>query len=182
MVLDKDTKKKLQELAKDREIYLSGNILKIIDSSGDDSFKSYIEEATKIDNEIRRKRLDVTKQIQIQNRELISEREKNRKLMEDLETALEESKLAKQIVETDLDNLQKKIQTELTSTIVKVALFVIIGVGGVTTGLYVMSILLDKDTTLIGNTWSNLFGILLTNCFSIIGTIMGIKYANDRIK
>ena len=26
---------------------------------------------------------------------------------------------------------------------------------------------------------SNLFGILLTNSFSIIGTIMGVKYASD---
>jgi hypothetical protein len=35
----------------------------------------------------------------------------------------------------------------------------------------------NKDTAIIGSTWSNMFGILLTNSFSIIGTIMGVKYA-----
>jgi len=34
------------------------------------------------------------------------------------------------------------------------------------------------DAKIIESTWSNLFGILLTNSFSIIGTIMGVKHAN----
>ena len=38
------------------------------------------------------------------------------------------------------------------------------------------------DTDIIGSTWSNMFGILLTNSFSIIGTIMGVKYATDNKK
>jgi len=36
----------------------------------------------------------------------------------------------------------------------------------------------EADTTVIGSTWSNIIGILLTNAFSIIGTIMGVKYAS----
>jgi hypothetical protein len=36
------------------------------------------------------------------------------------------------------------------------------------------------DTQIIGSTWSNMFGILLTNAFSIVGTIMGVKYATDK--
>ena len=35
------------------------------------------------------------------------------------------------------------------------------------------------DTVLLGSTWSNMFSILLTNSFSIIGTIMGVKYASE---
>ena len=37
-------------------------------------------------------------------------------------------------------------------------------------------------TQLIASTWSNIIGILLTNAFSIIGTIMGVKYASEMKK
>jgi predicted membrane protein len=73
----------------------------------------------------------------------------------------------------------KKSQSELIKTIVKVALAVIIGVGVVTTVLYWMAMLTGKDTQIIGSTWSNMFSVLLTNAFSIVGTIMGIKYATQ---
>jgi hypothetical protein len=36
-----------------------------------------------------------------------------------------------------------------------------------------------QQTTTIGSTWTNIIGILLTNCFSIVGTIMGVKYASS---
>jgi hypothetical protein len=65
----------------------------------------------------------------------------------------------------------------LISTIVRIALFVIIGVGLITTAVYMVALFSNKDTAIIGSTWSNMFGILLTNSFSIIGTIMGVKYA-----
>jgi flagellar biosynthesis protein FlhB len=73
----------------------------------------------------------------------------------------------------------KKSQSELIKTIVKVALAVIIGVGVVTTMLYWMAMITGKDTQIIGSTWSNMFSVLLTNAFSIVGTIMGIKYATQ---
>ena len=76
-----------------------------------------------------------------------------------------------------MDILQKKTQFELIGTIVRIALFVIIGVGLITTAVYMIALFLGKDTAIIGSTWSNMFGILLTNSFSIIGTIMGVKYA-----
>jgi hypothetical protein len=38
----------------------------------------------------------------------------------------------------------------------------------------------NYERTIIESTWSNLFGILLTNSFSIIGTIMGVKYATAK--
>jgi hypothetical protein len=53
-----------------------------------------------------------------------------------------------------------------------------VGVGFITTGVYVFTMLMGKDTQVISAAWSNMFGILLTNAFSIIGTIMGIKYAS----
>jgi hypothetical protein len=42
-----------------------------------------------------------------------------------------------------------------------------------------MAIVTDQDTQIIGSTWSNMFSVLLTNAFSIVGTIMGIKYATQ---
>jgi hypothetical protein len=73
----------------------------------------------------------------------------------------------------------KKSQSELIKTIVMVALIVIIGVGVITTMLYWMAMVTGKDTQIIGSTWSNMFSVLLTNAFSIVGTIMGIKYATQ---
>ncbi len=95
------------------------------------------------------------------------------------EKARVDAEAAKQNAENDLDLLQKKTQNELISTIVKVALWVIMGVGFVTTGVYVLTLFIGKDTQVISAAWSNIFGILLTNAFSIVGTIMGIKYATE---
>jgi hypothetical protein len=75
--------------------------------------------------------------------------------------------------------MQRKTQFELISVIVKVALGVILGVGIISTTLYAIVLIKGVDNQIVSSTWSNLLGILLTNSFSIIGTIMGIKYAND---
>jgi steroid 5-alpha reductase family enzyme len=87
---------------------------------------------------------------------------------------------AKDSALNDLDILQKKSQTELITTIVKVALAVILSVGVITTIMYAIAMWTGKDTQIIGSTWSNMFGILLTNAFSIVGTIMGVKYASEK--
>jgi hypothetical protein len=46
--------------------------------------------------------------------------------------------------------------------------------------MYGVAIVSNYDTQIIGSTWSNMFGILLTNAFSIVGTIMGVKYATEK--
>jgi len=102
--------------------------------------------------------------------------------MIDLKEAVEKAESAKKAAENDLDLVQKKTQFELIGNIVNVALYTIMGVGIITTALYAAALFWggSQDTTLLGNTWSNLFGILLTNSFSIIGTIMGVKYAAEK--
>jgi len=87
--------------------------------------------------------------------------------------------IEKNIAVNDLDATIKKSQNELIKTIVKSALFVIMSVGFITTLMYSFAILSNKDTQIIGSTWSNMFSVLLTNAFSIVGTIMGIKYATS---
>jgi len=176
---DDDTKKQLIEIAFKNQIYLEGNIVKLIDPDGDKEFGDYLNVSSENDKNNRRKRLEVTKQIQLQNKQLIEAQQENEKLMADLKIALEQTKNAKELVEQDLDILQKKTQTELIGTIVKIALWVIIGVGLITSGLYMTVLIMGGDSKIIESTWSNLFGILLTNSFSIIGTIMGVKYATE---
>jgi len=213
--IDDNTKKALIQLAEDRSIFLEGNILKVLDVSDDPDFEHYVKNASERDKEIRRKRLDITKQIQNQNRELLETQNTNESLMseikdalaqaeeskaqmeqqntelmaskeenvrmnEELKEALDTAESAKLHAETDLDLLQKKTQFQLINLIVKVALLVIAGVGITTTALYLAAMFTNKDTQIIGSTWSNMFGILLTNAFSIIGTIMGVKYASDK--
>jgi hypothetical protein len=97
-----------------------------------------------------------------------------------LQNSLEESKKLRDEALEDLEVMQKRTQFELISTIVKVALYVIVGVGVLTTVMYAWAMSSGTDTQIIGSTWSNMFGILLTNAFSIVGTIMGVKYATDK--
>ena len=176
----------LLEIQKKKRVTVEGNILKVIESEeGDDEFAKYLLTAIEKDKESRKKRLEVTKQVQERNRELLASEEENIRINEDLKIALQEAEdskaealVAKDIALNDLDVMQKKSQTELIGTIVKVALAVILSVGIITTIMYGIAMFTNKDTQIIGSTWSNMFGILLTNAFSIVGTIMGVKYAS----
>jgi methyl-accepting chemotaxis protein len=121
---------------------------------------------------------DITETVVSKNK--IDELSKNLQKELDNSNKLRESiEIEKNTALNDLDVIIKKGQSELIKTIVKVALAVIVGVGVVTTILYWLAILTNRDTQIIGSTWSNMFSVLLTNAFSIVGTIMGIKYASD---
>jgi hypothetical protein len=218
IVFDKNTKKVLIEIFKSKNVGLEGNIIKLVDTQGDEEFKEYLKTCIEKDGLSRRKRLEVTKQVQVQNKDLTILNEENKRMMEELQNTLtsvenqnnqiesqnsellewklENEKISAELVEAmkqsdqarvvaenakneaenNLDLIQKKTQFELINNIVKVALYVIIGVGGITTGIYVYSMSIGMDTDIIGSTWSNMFGILLTNSFSIVGTILGVKY------
>ena len=185
----KEIKDQLIELAETKRLYLEGNLLKVVEDDPEDiKFTEYLETANKLDKETRKKRLDITKQIQQRNNELTTAQNENNKLMDELQDALDESKKARleaeklrDVAVEDLDSLQKRTQFELIGKIVKSALMVIIGVGLITTGLYLFAMVNHYDTKILESSWSNMFGILLTNSFSIIGTIMGIKYTSEKI-
>lgn len=178
MNLSKESEDAIIEVSKSHSIFLEGNLLKVLESDNAE-FVRYIEKAKKKDKETRQKRLDVTKKVQSQNNELEKRAKDNDRLMRELQEVLMSAENAKKSVEQDLDVLQKKSQFELIGNIVNVALSIIIGVGVSTTLLYGYALYYSVDTTVIGNAWSNTFGILLTNSFSIIGTIMGVKYATS---
>ena len=178
-----DLKKELIELLKNRKISLEGNITKLIDHENNVEFKEYLDECIRLDKENRKKRLDLTKTLQIQNKELTEAQEENHELMVELKEALKTAEESKDNALNELDVIQKRQQTKLISTIVKIALMVIVGVGVITTAMYGFAIAYadSNEVQMIGSTWSNMFGILLTNAFSIVGTIMGVKYAtNDK--
>lgn len=182
------TRNVLLEVAKKKKIYVEGNFLKLLKApKGDKEFEEYLTVCKDKDSTARKKRLSVTKQVQSQNKELEKAAKENEQLLLDLQVALDEAKEAEREAQKlrdeaveDLDMLQKRTQFELIGLIVKVALIIIIGVGVTTTLLYSIAMLAGEDTTLLGNAWSNMFGILLTNSFSIIGTIMGVKYATEK--
>ena len=171
-------------------IYLEGNLLKVLDPGENPSYKEYLETATTTDKDKREQRLVVTRQVQDQNRELLRAKEEIEQSQRELKGALEQAQEARKEAEgawqeakRDLDFMHKKTQFELMGNIVRVALWVIAGVGITTTAMYAAALFVlssgDGNTTLLGNTWSNMLGILLTNSFSIIGTIMGVKYATE---
>ena len=162
-------------------VFLEGNILKILESDTP-KFQVYLQEAINRDREMRKKRLEVTKHVQEQNQELIKSKEKNESLLVELQDALHEAEKARFAIEMDLDLLQKRTQFELMGMIVKTALGIILGVGIISTILYLVAIWRNSELALIGNTWSSMLGILLTNSFSIVGTIMGVKYATEKPK
>lgn len=195
MKVDKSIRNWLLDVQKAKKITLEGNILKLLEADeNDEAFLKYIKDALEKDKESRRRRLDITKQVQEQNKNLLASQEENERMNEELKAALniaEEEKIkaeaakaeaviAKDAALNDLDIAQKRSQFELIGTIVLVALYVIIGVGFTTTAMYVVALVTKSDTQIIGSTWSNMFGILLTNAFSIVGTIMGVKYASEK--
>ena len=179
MILSNDTAQQLLDLWKTKKVGLEGNVLKVIQTT-DEEFQRYIDEAKQRDQETRRKRLEITKQVQSQNKDLIESQADREKLMIDLQESLAQSEMLKNAAVEDLESLQKRTQFELIGLIVKVALSVIGAVCILTTILYLYVISKGLNSTIIETTWSNLFGIILTNSFSIIGTIMGVKHMADK--
>jgi methyl-accepting chemotaxis protein len=146
-------------------IYLQATYNPIFDESG------AITKIMKIATDITETILSKNK-IEELSSKVKAELENSNKLREAIE-------IEKDAAVNDLDATIKKSQNELIKTIVKSALFVIMSVGFITTIMYSFAILSNKDTQIIGSTWSNMFSVLLTNAFSIVGTIMGIKYATS---
>jgi len=177
--IDKDTIKELISLYETRKIGLEGNIIKLI-KTDDDEFRNYLNNCIDNDNENRRKRLNITKQIQTQNTELNKAKIEIERINNELKIALKKSEEAKKNAIDDLEMLQKKSQFELIGLIIKVALIIIISIGFITTLMYLFILYNGLNSQIIETTWSNMFGILLTNSFSIIGTIMGVKYASEK--
>ena len=167
MGINKVCRDDLLKLANEKRIYLEGNILKVISANdGDSEFIEYLNICKNKDKDSRIKRLSVTKQVQAQNKELVAKQRENDTLMEELQTALEEAKNAeweadklreeaekgKDKALEDLELMQKKTQFELIGQIVKVALWVILGVGIITTLLFAFTLVTGKENPILEST------------------------------
>ena len=146
-------------------VYLQATYNPVFDSKG--NVTNIIKIATDVTESVNNK-----KEIDILSKNLQLELKQSEKLKDEIEKE-------KNAALEDLDATLKKSQNELIGVIVKSALGVILSVGLITTVMYSFAILSNKDTQIIGSTWSNMFSVLLTNAFSIVGTIMGIKYATQ---
>ena len=119
------TRDVLLEVAKKKKIYIEGNFLKLLKApKGDKDFEDYLKLCKEKDITARKKRLEVTKQVQQQNKQLEISAKKNDKLMSDLKVALEETERRKEEAEqakaeaeklrdsaiSDLETLQKYIE------------------------------------------------------------------------
>jgi hypothetical protein len=179
-----------------RTAKIQGNLLKMLDPGDSEAAAEYLRQAIAEDKDRNRKRLDITRRVQSQNADLTAAQERNEALVNELRQAAEaaeearteaeqaraEAERARDDIEHELDYMQKRTQFELMGRIVRVALVIIVGVGTVTTAMYATALftaVAPSDVTLLGNTWSNMLGILLTNSFSIVATIMGIKHVTD---
>jgi len=149
-------------------VYLQASYNPILDSKG--NITDVVKIATDVTESVNNK-----KEIDLLSKNLQIELDNSRKLKDSIE-------IEKNAALNDLDVMMKKSQSELIKVIVKSALAVIIGVGVVTTCLYWVAMVTGKETQIIGSTWSNMFSVLLTNAFSIVGTIMCIKYATQEDK
>lgn len=200
MQVTDEIKQLLITTAKQKRVYLEGNILKIInDPTNDPKFAEYINNCKERDSNSRKKRLEVTKQVQNQNKELARLLDENDRVNKQLSRALEEASTSadearlaekqamdakleaerlRDVAVDDFDSLRKRTQFELMGKIVRAALMVILGVGILTTVLFAYTIFTGSKNAILESTWSNMFGILLTNAFSIVGTVMGVKYAS----
>jgi hypothetical protein len=202
--LHEATWRKLIEIAREHDVFLQGKIIRFISPGESPENRAYLDEASQRERTRRQDRLNFTKEVQQQNVDLRNAQTRNEALVKEIQAALALAESAKVDAEealktaeaertraeqawkdakNDLDYHQKRTQFQLVGRIVQSALWVIMGVGLITTGLYAGALFILEDessVTLLGNTWSNMFGILLTNSFSIIGTIMGVKYATDK--
>ncbi len=158
--IDQSTRSALIALAESEGIWLEGDLVSKVSGSSDSQFEAYLEEARKLNEKKVKSRQDSIRSIAS---------------LKDRLKRLESG----QGSESSLDLLQKKTKFRMMESIIKTALIVILAVGGTATILYILAMFTGKDTELIGNTWSNLLGILLTNSFSIVGTIMGVRYSQD---
>ena len=154
---EKDSKKRKNRLEITKQIQKQNNELEKAQKENkrvNRQLNKAVDEA--IEQKTKAEELLITGKQHFRNAEK-REKEQNQKLTEALKEAEEahietqrlklEAENAKSKAEQDLSLLQKKTQTELMGSIVRVALWVIMGVGLVTTALYVFVMMRGLDKT-----------------------------------
>jgi signal transduction histidine kinase len=105
-----DIRKALIAIAGDTQVHLEGSILKLIDPGDDPEFRAYFDEAVRRDKAMRQRRLDITKQVQHQNKELTRFNDQNAVLNAELRNALEEQRKAQDKLLLALEKQERQNQ------------------------------------------------------------------------
>ena len=109
MEISQQTRDLLLKLSKEKKVYLEGNLLKVLKAKREDTeFAEYLRFCKERDKEARKKRLEVTKQVQSQNKELEAAAKENENLLIDLQIAVKEAEQLRDEAVEDLDILQKQ--------------------------------------------------------------------------
>jgi len=105
-----DIRKALIAVARETQVYLEGSILKLINPGDDPEFRHYYEEAVRRDKAVRQRRLDITKQVQNQNKELTNVNQQNATLNAELRSALDEQRKAQDKLLVMLEKQERQNQ------------------------------------------------------------------------
>jgi len=107
MISGNDTVNEALAKAKSKKVYIEGNFTKLLKDSLDADVVAYISECKDKDKQSRRKRLDVTKQVQKQNSELAEAAVVKEALVLELQNALDDAEKLRDEAVEDLDLMQK---------------------------------------------------------------------------
>jgi hypothetical protein len=113
--LDKNSENNLIKLFESKNIGLEGNIIKLFESDND-LFKDYLKKCTDKDKDSRRKRLEITKQVQVQNKDLTILNDENQRMVEELQNTLTNMEYQNNRIESqNSELLEWKIENEKIS-------------------------------------------------------------------
>lgn len=171
----------LLKISKDG-IYLEGALLKVLTKENklsDDDWIEYLKIANDRDENKSKERVELTHEALNQKTELERAHKKIKqqyKLLKEEKEKVEDNVCT---LENDLKILREKNQLRILNHVVNICLRIIIGIGFSCSIILVVMLLFGKQSDLIESTWSQSILLMLSNAFSIIATIQGVKSLKD---
>ena len=162
----------------DKGVYLEGALLKVISKSNtlrDEDWLEYLELAHDRDDIKSKERVELTQEALNQKTELEKAHKKIKQQYELLKK--EKAKVEDDVctLEKNLKVLREKNQLKIMNNVVNICLRIIIGIGVSCSLILVFMLFFGKQSDLVESTWSQSILLMLSNSFSIIATIQGVK-------
>jgi hypothetical protein len=166
----------------EKGIYLEGALLKVVirgNTLDDSDWIEYLKVASSRDEIKSSERVELTQEALNQKSELERAHKKIKQQYELLKK--EKAKVEDDVctLEKNLKVLREKNQLKLMNNVVNICLRIIIGIGLSCSIILVVMILFGKQSDLVESTWSQSILLMLSNSFSIIATIQGVKSIKD---
>lgn len=166
----------------EKGIYLEGALLKVISKSNtlrDEDWIGYLKLASERDEIKSRERVELTQEALNQKSELERAHKKIKQQYELLKT--EKAKVEDDVcnLEKNLKVLREKNQLKIMNNVVNICLRIIIGIGVSCSLILIIMLICGNQSDLVESTWSQSILLMLSNSFSIIATIQGVKSLKD---